>query len=96
MSYTKFESTPSPFYKGKGEHSVLSLEKLCEDFKELLYQKQIRLQETEEKLEDTQVDLIIYKSAVETAIEYSKSGSNGYGRMRKVLLDAVKTAEEEA
>ncbi len=96
MSYTQFETTPSPFYKGKGEHSVNSLEKLCEDFKELLYQKQIRLQEMEEKLEDKMTDLIIYKSAVESAIEYSKSGANGYGRMRKVLLDAVRTAEEEA
>jgi len=41
---------PEPFYKGKGEHSVKALEKLCEDFKEALYQKQIKLQETEEKL----------------------------------------------
>lgn len=38
-------------YKGKGEHSVFQLEELVEHYKEKCYQKQLKLQESEELLE---------------------------------------------
>lgn len=30
-----------PFYKGKGNHTILELEKLCEDFTQYCYEKHI-------------------------------------------------------
>ena len=38
-SYRKLEE--QPYFKGKGEHSVMELEKICEQFKEYCHQQQI-------------------------------------------------------
>jgi hypothetical protein len=39
-----------PFYKGRGEHSVHALEQMVEEFKELCYQKQIKIQQLQETI----------------------------------------------
>ena len=39
-----------PFYKGDGNHSIAELQKLCNDFKEYCYQKQLKIQELEKEL----------------------------------------------
>lgn len=33
-----------PFYRGKGDHSVMELEQICEQYKELVHQLRIREQ----------------------------------------------------
>ncbi len=39
------------FYKGKGNHGVYQLEELVEHFKEESYQKQLKIQELQAKLD---------------------------------------------
>lgn len=40
-----------PFYKGNGNHNILQLESLCNDFKSFTEAQQLKIQELETKLE---------------------------------------------
>jgi hypothetical protein len=41
---TKYKGIDEPYYKGPGEHSVRDLEKICDQYKEFCYQRQIWFQ----------------------------------------------------
>jgi lipopolysaccharide biosynthesis regulator YciM len=73
------------FYRGKGNHGVYQLEELVEHFKEESYQKQLKIQEIQAKLD----------KAVSALERLSKSGDGTHGSKHASFYDCLPTLQIE-